>query len=148
MVNKALINDVIYFQIVKVKDNHIFYLSINSYKRDYCLFMFTEEEGKLHLAWQESDCLRVISGENSEVYTISKIISDHEAEFTGNAVSGTAFDILFPGTYASVEEAEADVTTPTQTSNGSAAHLRYKALLSGVDSYANIAFKSDFVISG
>lgn len=101
---------------------------------------FTDQDGKLALAWQETDCIRVISGENSEVFTIKNIISDHEAEFTGNAVPGTSFDILFPGTYVSVEEAEDDTASPTQVGNGSTAHLGYRALLSDVDSYENIAF--------
>ncbi len=101
---------------------------------------FTPEDGKLALAWENTDCIRVISGENSSVFTISSIINDHEAEFTGTAVAGSSFNILFPGTYASVEEAEADTVSPTQTGNGSAAHLRYRALLSGVNSYENIAF--------
>ncbi len=53
--------------IVKVKDNHIFYLSINSYKRDYCLFMFTEEEGKLEesksiLYSETTDVLKIENG--------------------------------------------------------------------------------------
>ena len=107
---------------------------------------FTDTGSGLHLAWGEAntETIRVISGSNSSIFTLTNRISDHEAEFTGVAPAGSSFDILYPGTYASVEEAEADVTTPTQTSNGSAAHLRYKALLSGVDSYANIAFKSDW----
>jgi len=105
---------------------------------------FTAESSKLKIAWQADDCIRVISGENSEVFTISNIISDHEAEFTGTAVPGTSFDILYPGTYASVEAAEADLTTPEQTGNGSTAHLGYKALLSGVDTYTDIAFKADW----
>lgn len=103
---------------------------------------FTEGDGKLALAWQDTDCLRVISGDNSEVFTISNIISPHEAEFTGTAVPGTSFDILFPGTYASVEDAVADTSSPTQIGNGSTAHLGYKALISGVDDYKTIAFTS------
>ena len=108
---------------------------------------FTPQDAGLALAWQETDCIRVISGENYGVFTISKIISNHEAEFTGPVVAGSSFNILFPGTYASVEDAEADTVTPTQDGNGSAAHLRYKALLSGVDSYENIAFTSSWATS-
>lgn len=103
---------------------------------------FTADEGKLKLAWNPSDCIRVISGTNSQVFTISNIISDHEAEFVGTAVPGTSFDVLYPGTYTSVEEAEADTSTPVQDGNGSTAHLRYKALLSGVDTYTDFAFNS------
>lgn len=107
---------------------------------------FTDTGSGLHLAWGEAntETIRVISGSNSSVFTLTNRISDHEAEFTGVAPAGSSFDILYPGTYASVEEAEADVATPTQTGNGSTDHLRYKALLSGVDSYSNIAFKSDW----
>ena len=105
---------------------------------------FTAEGSKLKIAWQEKDCIRVISGEESQVFTVSNIISDHEAEFTGTAVSGSSFDILYPGTYASVEAAEEDTTTPTQTGNGTTGHLKYKALLSGVDSYNEVVFKSDW----
>lgn len=105
---------------------------------------FTADGNKLKIAWEESDCLRVISGENSEVFTISNIISDHEAEFTGTEVTGTSFDILFPGTYPSVEAAEADLVSPTQTGNGTTTHLKYRALLSGVDTYEEIQFRSDW----
>lgn len=108
---------------------------------------FTPQDGKLALAWENSDCIRVISGENSEVFTLTNIINEHEAEFTGTAVPGTSFDILFPGTYASVEEAEADTATPVQTGNGSAAHLGFRALLDNVDSYANIAFTDTWATS-
>lgn len=105
---------------------------------------FTPESGKLALSWEASDCIRVISGSESQVYTISNILSDHEAEFTGYALGGSSFDILCPGTYASVAEAEEDTASPAQEGNGSTAHLGYKALLSGVDDYENIAFTASW----
>lgn len=105
---------------------------------------FTDAGDKLALAWEMTDKIRVISGENSEEFSISNIISAHEAEFTGNAVAGSSFDIIFPGTYTSVSEAENDTVSPTQTGNGSTSHLRYKALLHNVDSYTDIAFKSSW----
>ena len=101
---------------------------------------FTPEGDKLALAWEEGDCIRVISGSSSSVFTVSRIISAHEAEFTGTEVTGSTFDILCPGTYATVEEAEADAGTPAQNGNGSTAHLRFKAALGGVDTYTEIAF--------
>ena len=101
---------------------------------------FTPEEDKLALSWEEGDCIRVISGSASSVFTVSRIISAHEAEFTGPEVTGTSFDILCPGTYATAEEAEADTESPAQNGNGSAAHLRFKAALGGVDTYTEIAF--------
>ena len=110
----------------------------------YTRVSFTEEDGKLKIAWQENDCLRVISGGHSEVFNISNIISDHVAEFTGPAVEGTSFDIMYPGTYESVEEAEEDTASPVQNGNGSTAHLGFRALLRGVDDYREIAFNQDW----
>ena len=101
---------------------------------------FTPEGDKLALSWEEGDCIRVISGSTSSVFTVSRIISAHEAEFTGNAVTGSSFDIICPGTYASMEEAEADTGNPAQNGNGSTDHLRFKAALGGVDTYTEIAF--------
>ena len=106
-----------------------------------------DEDNSLKLSWQEGDCLRVISGGDSQVFTISNIISAHEAEFTGPAVAGSSFDILLPGTYESVQAAEKDLESPAQSGNGSTSHLRYKALLSGVDSYTDIAFTDDWASS-
>ena len=105
---------------------------------------FTPEEGKLALSWEEGDCLLVESGSNSGVFTLSRIISDHEAEFTGPEVPGTMFDILFPGTYASFDAADDDISIAAQTGNGSTDHLRYKAFLADVDTYTDIAFSSSW----
>lgn len=132
------------FEDHAAKDGEQITIRVSMPEDPFSKVSFTAESSKLKIAWQADDCIRVISGENSEVFTISNIISDHEAEFTGTAVPGTSFDILYPGTYASVEAAEEDLTTPEQTGNGSTAHLGYKALLSGVDTYTDIAFKADW----
>ena len=105
---------------------------------------FTPEEGKLALAWQDGDCIRVVSESGSGVFTISRIISDHEAEFTGPEVPGTSYEIICPGTYASFDEAHYDRSLGTQTGNGSADHLVYKAFMTDVDSYTDIALSSEW----
>ena len=105
---------------------------------------FTPQEDKLTLSWEEGDCIRVISGSSSSVFTVSRIISAHEAEFTGTEVTGSSFDILCPGTYATVEEAEADTESPAQNGNGSTAHLRFKAALNSVNTYTEIAFSESW----
>lgn len=105
---------------------------------------FTDEDGVLKTSWQSTDCIRVISGSKSAVYDISNVVSAHVAEFQGPAVSGSSFDVLFPGTYASVAEAESDTQLPAQTGNGSTEHLRMRALLQGVDQYEELLFKSDW----
>ena len=105
---------------------------------------FTPEEGKLALAWQDGDCIRVVSESGSSVFTISRIISDHEAEFTGPEVPGTSYEIICPGTYASFDEAHYDRFLGTQNGNGSADHLVYKAFMTDVDSYTDIALSSEW----
>ena len=93
----------------------------------------TPESGTgLHLAWKAGDCIRVISGGNSAVYDIEDGFTDHWASFTGPEVPGNTFDIICPGTYGSVAEAEAGNPALTQVGNGSMDHLVFTAKLSGV----------------
>ena len=102
----------------------------------------------LHLAWEAGDCLRVISGSQSSRFDIKDGFTDHDAEFSGSAVSGSSFDILYPGTFTSVSEAESsDFGYQVQDGNGSTSHLKYAALLNGVDNYTDIAFTSAWASS-
>ena len=88
----------------------------------------------LHVAWQAGDCILVVGdGGDSAVYTIDDGFTDHWATFSGPVVAGSTFDILTPGTYESVEEAEAGNPTLTQTGNGSTGHLTFTAKLGNVD---------------
>ena len=99
----------------------------------------------LHLSWESGDCLRVISGSQSEQFAIKEGFTDHEADFTGTAVSGSSFSIMYPGTFASVAEAEAsDFSYQVQRGNGNTEHLRYAALLSGVDTYTSFTFSEEW----
>ena len=86
----------------------------------------------LHLAWQAGDDIRVISGSNSAVYYINDGFTDHVAQFTGTEVAGDTFDVIAPGAYSSVAEAETGNLTLTQTGNGSTAHMVFTAMLGGV----------------
>ena len=95
-------------------------------------------------SWEAGDKLTVI-GSTTEVYTIKPGFTAREAEFEGNPVSGSTFTILYPGTCTSLSEAEAlDWTSQKQTGNGSAAHLRYVAALTGVDAYEEFSFDPDW----
>lgn len=88
----------------------------------------------LHLAWQAGDQIRVINADNaaqSGLYNIQAGFTDHNAVFSGPSVAGTVYNVLCPGSFASVEEAEAG-SVLTQDGNGSTAHLTFTALLSGV----------------
>ena len=106
--------------------------------------IFTEEHSILKFSWEDKDQLRVVSGENAAVYSTLRILSPRVAEFTGIEVEGECFDILYPGTYESIAAAEADTSSPTQDGNGNTSHLRFKALLEGVDDYRNISFYQDW----
>ena len=101
----------------------------------------------LHLAWKEGDNIRVISGSNSAVYSIQPGFTDHVAVFSGPVVAGETFDIVVPGTFATVAEAEAGNAGLTQDGNGSTEHLVFTAKLSGVAKadLANIGFTEDWV---
>lgn len=88
----------------------------------------------LHLAWQANDNIRVInagSPATSEVFQIQPGFTDHVATFSGNEVAGDQFNIICPGSYDSVAEAEIGKTL-SQTGNGSTDHLFFTALLAGV----------------
>ena len=108
----------------------------------------TPDGNGLHLAWESGDCLRVISGSQSEKFEIKDDFTDHTAKFTGKAVSGSSFDILYPGDFASAEEVEgAENGAQTQSGNANTDHLRYAALLSGVDDYTDITFSPEWAAS-
>ena len=50
----------------------------------------------LHLAWEEGDCLRVISGNQSERYDILEGFTEHNARFRGPEVSGSTYTYMYP----------------------------------------------------
>lgn len=97
-------------------------------------------ESGLSWKWEERDQINVI-GVNSSVFDIEDGFTAHQADFTGKPVAGSAFSILYPGTFGSVQELEAaSWTGQVQTGNGSMDHLRYCALLSGVDAFETFEF--------
>ena len=96
-------------------------------------FSVPESGTGLHVAWQAGDCILVIGdGGDSAVYEIQEGFTDHVASFSGREVAGSTFEILTPGTYASVEEAEAGNPALTQLGNGGTSHLVFTAKLSDV----------------
>lgn len=101
----------------------------------------TYNRQKLCLAWKDSDQLSV----NGTIFTVSNIISDHEAEFTGEAPEGTEFTIIYPGKYTS-ESAfnNRSYSSQKQSGNSSTLHLEYNAMLSGVTAYAQPMFDANW----
>ena len=91
----------------------------------------------MNLAWENTDKLSI----NGNEFSVSNIISAHEAEFDGSAPAESPYTIIYPGKYATAEEFNArSYAAQTQTGNSSTAHLEYNAMLSGVTAYAEPKF--------
>ena len=94
--------------------------------------------------WQADDKLTVI-GTTTETFDLSSGAGTGLAEFSGNPVGGNSFTILYPGTCATLSEAEVmDWMHQKQVGNDSPAHLQYVAALKDVDAYNEFAFTSDW----
>ena len=91
----------------------------------------------MNLAWENTDKLSI----NGNEFSVSNIISAHEAEFDGSAPAESPYTIIYPGKYATAVEFNArSYAAQTQTGNSSTAHLEYNAMLSGVTAYAEPKF--------
>ena len=89
-------------------------------------------------AWNAGDKISV-SGETKQVFTIKDGFTPKMAEFTGKAVEGESFTILYPADAASLAWA-----SQTQVGNNSLEHLVYTAALSDVDNYTEFAFSPEW----
>ena len=106
---------------------------------------FTPEENAMKLSWEASDAIRIISPTKNESYAIVSGFSAHEASFKGKDVEAGPYTVLLPGKYASLAALEArDLSTQTQKGNGSAAHLEYDAVLTGVKDCTSVGFSPDW----
>ena len=90
---------------------------------------------QLSWTWNAGDKLTVI-GETTEIFTIKDGFTPKQAEFTGKAVKGSSFTILYPGESIS----GSDWSAQTQAGNNNLDHLRYEASLNDVDSYTEFSF--------
>lgn len=101
----------------------------------------TSNRQALCLAWKEGDKISV----NGNEFEASNIISEHEAEFTGDAPAGSSFTIIYPGKYASEADFNArSYVSQKQSGNSSTGSLEYNAMLSGVNEYAQPLFDPDW----
>lgn len=95
--------------------------------------------------WQAGDQIAVVSGGAASVFDIRSGFQPTEASFLGKQVSGDVFSIIYPGTYTSEEALEAyPLGDQIQLGNGSADHLKYFALLSGVNAYDSFSFSQEW----
>ena len=91
----------------------------------------------MNLEWEDADILSI----NGNEFTVSNIISSHEAEFDGEAPASSPYTIIYPGSYADADAFNArSYTGQAQSGNSSTAHLEYNAMLSGVSDYQEPKF--------
>ena len=91
----------------------------------------------MNLEWEDADILSV----NGNEFSVSNIISSHEAEFDGPAPGDGPYTIIYPGSYADAAAFNArSYTAQAQSGNSSTAHLEYNAMLSGVSEYQEPKF--------
>jgi len=99
----------------------------------------------MSLAWEAGDAIRVIAtadGSGNEMFTIKDGFTATSAEFEGTPVTGSAFTVLYPGTYANVAAINArDYTSQEQDGNGSVAHLEWNAIEDVAD-YGTVTFNN------
>lgn len=106
------------------------------------LSMFEANDRKaMNLEWEDSDILSV----NGNEFSVSNIISSHEAEFDGPDPGAAPYTIIYPGKYANAASFDARTyTSQAQSENSSTAHLEYNAMLSGVNDYQEPKFDADW----
>ena len=91
----------------------------------------------MNLEWEDSDVLSV----NGKEFSVTNIISAHEAEFDGPAPGDGPYTIIYPGKYADADAFNArSYADQVQSGNSSTAHLEYNAMLSGVNDYQEPKF--------
>ena len=95
----------------------------------------------MNLAWEKGDIISV----NGKEFSVTNIISDHEAEFQGDDPGAGSYTIIYPGKYTDAEAFNARTYTgQIQSGNSSTAHLEYNAMLSRVSDYLEPKFDADW----
>ena len=95
------------------------------------------DKSAMQLAWESTDKLSI----NRNEFSVSSIISAHEAEFSGDDPGDGPYTIIYPGSLASADAFNArSYTEQAQSGNSSTAHLAYNAMLSGVSEYQEPKF--------
>lgn len=91
----------------------------------------------MNLAWENTDKLSI----NGEEFSVTNIISAHEAEFEGGDPGNGPYTIIYPGEYANAAAFNArSYASQAQSGNSSTDHLEYNAMLSGVTAYQEPKF--------
>lgn len=95
------------------------------------------DKSAMQLAWESTDKLSI----NGNEFSVSSIISAHEAEFSGDDPGDGPYTIIYPGNLTSADDFNArSYTAQEQSGNSSTALLAYNAMLSGVSEYQEPKF--------
>lgn len=92
--------------------------------------------GGMELVWEAGDQITVQqhgSTSTAQVFSLTSGAGDKKAEFTGTAVTGSSFDVIYT-----------KAGSLTQAADGSTDHIGYSATLSGVSSYESVKFAADW----
>ena len=98
----------------------------------------SEDTEALKLAWEESDYLTIVCGEQAERYELVSI-ENNVATFAGNPLEGELFDIVL-SRYD--DYMGRSYKGQKQSSVNSLDHLQYDAVLKGVNTYDAVSFTS------
>lgn len=102
------------------------------------------DKSAMQLAWESSDKLSI----NGNEFSVTHIISAHEAEFSGDDPGDGPYTIIYPGTLASANAFNArSYTEQSQSGNSSTTHLEYNAMLSGVSEYQEPKFDAAWAVA-
>lgn len=94
------------------------------------------DDPALTLAWEEDDKFVVSGDSNSSEFSVSQIVNEHRAIFTGEVVSGTSFNVYYPDADVVSRSYEGQV----QDGDGSTAHLAFNAVAENLDDYSDFSF--------
>lgn len=106
----------------------------------------TDPDGAILLAWEDTDVIRVINHDDATVaqeFEICEGFTAHNASFAGTHFNADSYDILYGAESVSDAQTE-DYTEQVQAGNGSTAHIQYMACLTGVDTYSDVEFSSEW----
>ena len=99
-----------------------------------------EEGAGISWVWEEGDAINLI-GKTSSVLSINEGFTARNATFSGKPVSGDSFDIVYPGSFASVTAMESMAfAEQSQKDMQSKDHLQYFAVLQGLKSFDSFEF--------
>lgn len=103
----------------------------------------TAQNGALKPAWQQTDAICI----NGEEFKMSKT-EGAKATFVGAATSAKSFELVFPASAKTAENAKSLVpATQKQVGNDNVDHLVYYAALKGIKNLDNVEFTKDWAVA-